>query len=96
MLMNAQTYRTKPQTYAPGFHMPEQYGFKSELGLSRKIVEQISEMKGEPEWMRKQRFQSLALFEKRPIPTWGRTSQESGEDLCKQEKKVYVRMGGLL
>jgi Fe-S cluster assembly protein SufB len=51
--------------------MPENYAFKSEKGLSRKVVEQISEMKGEPEWMRKFRLRSLDLFEKRPVPTWG-------------------------
>jgi Fe-S cluster assembly protein SufB len=51
--------------------MDEHYVFKSERGLSTKIVEQISEMKGEPDWMRKFRLKSLALFEQRPMPTWG-------------------------
>ncbi|HEX4714871.1 MAG TPA: Fe-S cluster assembly protein SufB [Ktedonobacteraceae bacterium] len=59
------------QDYAAGFHVAENYAFKSEKGLNRKIVEQISEMKGEPEWMRKFRLKSLDLFEKRPMPTWG-------------------------
>src|SRR5437879_3355147 len=59
------------QEYSPGFFVPENYAFKSEKGLDRKIVEQISEMKGEPEWMRKFRLKSLGLFEKRPMPTWG-------------------------
>src|SRR3954451_3255339 len=69
--MNTQIYSAEQQEYAPGFHMAENYAFKSERGLSRKIVEQISEMKGEPEWMRTFRLKSLALFEKRPMPTWG-------------------------
>src|SRR5213082_714018 len=69
--MSTQAYRTEQQAYAPGFHMTENYVFKSERGLSRKIVEQISEMKGEPDWMRKFRLESLALSEKRPMPTWG-------------------------
>ena len=51
--------------------MAENYVFKSERGLSRTVVEQISEMKGEPDWMRKFRLKSLDLFEKRPMPTWG-------------------------
>src|SRR5579884_1598658 len=59
------------QTYSPGFAMPENYAFKAEKGLNRRIVEQISEMKGEPDWMRKFRLKSLKLFEKRPMPTWG-------------------------
>jgi Fe-S cluster assembly protein SufB len=68
--MSTQAFETEQQEY-PGFHMAENYAFKSERGLSAKIVEQISEMKGEPEWMRKFRLKSLALFEKRPMPTWG-------------------------
>ncbi len=59
------------QEYSAGFHVAENYAFKSEKGLSRKTVEQISEMKGEPEWMLKFRLKSLGLFEKRPMPTWG-------------------------
>jgi len=69
--MSTQVYSTEQQAYAPGFHMAENYTFKSERGLSKKIVEQISEMKGEPDWMRTFRLKSLALFEKRPMPTWG-------------------------
>ncbi|MFL5702867.1 MAG: Fe-S cluster assembly protein SufB, partial [Ktedonobacteraceae bacterium] len=69
--MSTQVYSTEQQAYSPGFHMAENYAFKSERGLSTKIVEQISEMKGEPAWMRQFRLKSLALFEKRPMPTWG-------------------------
>jgi len=57
--------------YSPGFHVTENYAFKSERGLSKKIIEQISEMKGEPGWMRDFRLKSFSLFEKRPMPTWG-------------------------
>src|SRR5437016_7680780 len=67
----SQVFDVEQQTYSPGFHMAENYAFKSERGLSRKVVEQISEMKGEPDWMRKFRLRSLDLFEKRPLPTWG-------------------------
>jgi len=35
------------QAYSPGFHVAENYTFKSEKGLTKKVVEQISEMKGE-------------------------------------------------
>ncbi|HLI09236.1 MAG TPA: Fe-S cluster assembly protein SufB [Ktedonobacteraceae bacterium] len=67
----SQTFDLEQQEYSPGFHVPENYVFKSEKGLNRRIVEQISEMKGEPDWMRKFRLKSLELFEKRPMPTWG-------------------------
>jgi len=67
----SQVFDVEQQDYSPGFHVAENYAFKSERGLSRKVVEQISEMKGEPDWMRKFRLKSLELFEKRPMPTWG-------------------------
>jgi len=67
----SQVFDREQQEYSPGFHVAENYAFKSPKGLSRTIVEQISEMKGEPDWMRKFRLRSLDLFEKRPMPTWG-------------------------
>ena len=35
------------------------------------IVAQISEMKGEPDWMRDFRLKSLEIFESKPMPHWG-------------------------
>jgi Fe-S cluster assembly protein SufB len=67
----SQAFELEQGTYSAGFHVPENYTFKSEKGLTKKIVEQISEMKGEPSWMHKFRLKSLELFEKRPMPTWG-------------------------
>ncbi|MCL4561722.1 MAG: Fe-S cluster assembly protein SufB [Chloroflexi bacterium] len=57
--------------YQYGFHDPENYVFKAQKGLSREIVEQISAMKGEPEWMLQFRLKALDHFQKRPMPTWG-------------------------
>ena len=37
--------------YQYGFSDPETFVFKSRKGLDRKIVEQISSMKDEPQWM---------------------------------------------
>ncbi len=45
--------------------------FKARKGLDREIVEQISEIKQEPAWMRDFRLKSLEVFESRPMPTWG-------------------------
>ncbi len=45
--------------------------FKAEKGISREIVAQISEMKGEPEWMRDFRLESYDIFEAKPMPKWG-------------------------
>ncbi|MBN1283951.1 MAG: Fe-S cluster assembly protein SufB [Anaerolineae bacterium] len=54
-----------------GFRDPENYVFKSRKGLSRAIVEEISLMKGEPEWMLEKRLQGYEHFIARPMPNWG-------------------------
>jgi Fe-S cluster assembly protein SufB len=65
----------KPQIdigeYQYGFRDEEDYVYKSERGLNRQIVEDISAMKGEPGWMRDFRLKALDHFEKRPMPNWG-------------------------
>src|SRR6266542_6206190 len=67
----SQAFELEQGAYSAGFHVAENYAYKSERGLSEKVVAQISEMKGEPSWMRDFRLKSLKLFEKRPMPTWG-------------------------
>ena len=67
----SQAFELEQGTYTAGFHVAENYAYKSEKGLNEKVVAQISEMKGEPAWMRDFRLKSLKLFEKRPMPTWG-------------------------
>jgi Fe-S cluster assembly protein SufB len=54
-----------------GFHDDIAPVFKSRRGLSKEIVAEISEMKGEPKWMRDFRLKALDHFEKRPLPRWG-------------------------
>jgi Fe-S cluster assembly protein SufB len=54
-----------------GFHDTEQSVFKSRKGLDAEIVAQISELKGEPRWMRDYRLAALEIFRQKPMPTWG-------------------------
>ena len=55
-----------------GFHDSETgYAFKAPKGLTRELVEQISEFKNEPAWMREFRLKALDHFLARPQPTWG-------------------------
>jgi Fe-S cluster assembly protein SufB len=55
-----------------GFNDPETgYAYKAPKGLSREIVETISDFKQEPQWMRDFRLKALEHFEGRPTPTWG-------------------------
>lgn len=58
-------------TYKYGFHDPENSVFKAKKGLSREVVQQISTMKKEPEWMTKFRMRSLDIFLKKSMPNWG-------------------------
>jgi len=57
--------------YQYGFHDAEDYQFKSGRGLTREMVEQISEMKNEPDWMRAFRLRAYEIFMRKPMPTWG-------------------------
>jgi Fe-S cluster assembly protein SufB len=45
--------------------------FTPKRGLSPAVVEEISKLKGEPEWMLKIRLKALKYFEMRPMPWWG-------------------------
>src|SRR3954466_768852 len=55
-----------------GFRDAEDYLFKAPKGLTRELVEQISEFKSEPEWMREFRLQALHPLLARPRARWGR------------------------
>ncbi|MBI5669738.1 MAG: Fe-S cluster assembly protein SufB [Chloroflexi bacterium] len=58
------------ETY--GFHDSDvQYAYKSQKGLNADIVRQISEMKGEPQWMTDIRLKAYDIFVSKPMPTWG-------------------------
>ena len=57
--------------YKYGFRDDENYVFKSRKGLDHEIVDEISWMKGEPDWMRAIRHRSLDIFSAKPTPTRG-------------------------
>jgi Fe-S cluster assembly protein SufB len=42
--------------------------FEPKRGLSPAVVEEISSLKSEPDWMRKRRLKALEHFEARPMP----------------------------
>jgi Fe-S cluster assembly protein SufB len=63
------------EDYRHGFHDSEDaYVFKSAKGLTTEIVERISSMKDEPQWMLDFRLKSLEIFRSKPMPTWGDTA----------------------
>ena len=45
--------------------------FKAQKGLSVEVVNQISDIKDEPDWMREFRLKSLDIFYSKPMPDWG-------------------------
>ena len=45
--------------------------FKAQKGLNKDVVNQISDIKNEPDWMRKFRLEALDIFESKPMPKWG-------------------------
>src|SRR3972149_330335 len=53
------------------FRTESKYVFKARKGIDAEIVGQISEMKGEPAWMRDFRLRSLEIFNSKPTPKWG-------------------------
>lgn len=60
-----------------------------ERGISETLVRRISAEKGEPQWMLQHRLQSLRIFQKFMLPTWG--PDLSGLDL--QEILFYAKPG---
>ncbi len=48
-----------------------EYEYKLDKGLSRSVVEQISKIKSEPEWMTRFRIRAYEHFLKRAMPNWG-------------------------
>lgn len=57
--------------YQYGFSMPEDYVFKARKGLDHEVIDQISDLKHEPDWMREFRHRSLDIFLAKPLPAWG-------------------------
>ena len=57
--------------YKLGWSDEENYVFKPRRGLNEELVNEMSWMKSEQDWMRDFRLRSLKHFEKRPMPNWG-------------------------
>ena len=65
-LINTDSYEQKF-----GFHDTEEAFFKSNRGLTAEVVNMISDMKNEPQWMRDYRLRALELFNEKEDPAWG-------------------------
>ena len=49
----------------------EQGQLIAKRGISREVIDELSKVKGEPDWMRQLRLKSFEIFQRKPIPTWG-------------------------
>jgi len=56
-----------------GFRDPVDYFHKGAKGINHEVVEMISKMKNEPQWMNDLRHESLDMFLSKPTPKWGNT-----------------------
>src|SRR5208337_4170133 len=80
--------------YKYGFRdSDDHYAFKSGKGLTRAVVNQISEMKNEPAWMREFRLKALEAFHQKPTPTWGGELSELNFDDIHYYMKAADRQG---
>ncbi|ENH96824.1 ABC transporter [Gracilibacillus halophilus YIM-C55.5] len=65
------------EEYKYGFHDRDVSIFRTEKGLTKNVVEEISRMKEEPQWMLDFRLKALEQFYKKPMPQWGEIYQNS-------------------
>ncbi|HLR09475.1 MAG TPA: Fe-S cluster assembly protein SufB [Bacillota bacterium] len=59
------------EEYKYGFRSKDVSVFRTERGLTRQVVEEISRQKNEPEWMLERRLKALDIFYSKPMPQWG-------------------------
>jgi Fe-S cluster assembly protein SufB len=71
----------KDENYEHGFAYPtDHYSHILKPGLRKGVVEEISHIKQEPEWMQKLRMLAFEHFQQRPMPTWGADLSEINFD----------------
>lgn len=76
------------EKYEHGFsYSTEGYSHISKKGLSSRVVEEISHIKEEPEWMLQTRLKALEQFSAKTLPTWGADLSEINFD----EIHYYLR-----
>lgn len=59
------------EDYKYGFHDKDTSLFNTGKGLTRAVVEEISALKNEPDWMREYRLKAFDTFQSMPMQTWG-------------------------
>lgn len=75
------------------FRNEEHYLYKAPTGLTEKVVRDLSGMKGEPEWMLKNRLKALEIFYRKPTPLHGNWANTELADLDYDKIHYFVRAG---
>ncbi len=70
----ADSIRNLRNDYKYGFSDPEKYVFKQKKGLNRQVVENISDIKKEPAWMKNFRLKAFESYLQKPDVWWGNQS----------------------
>src|SRR2546421_36302 len=71
ILAENEAVRQLKEGYKYGWSDATNYVEKPQRGLSHEVIDQISDRKGEPDWMRAYRHKALNYFLARPMPKWG-------------------------
>src|SRR6266550_2108533 len=71
ILAENEAVRQLKEGYKYGWSDATNYIEKPQRGLSHDVIDQISDRKGEPGWMRAYRHKALNYFLARPMPKWG-------------------------
>ena len=67
---NREIFRSQDE-YAAGFADEDTSIFNTGKGISREVVETISKIKGEPDWVLEYRLKAFEAFEKMEMQKWG-------------------------
>jgi Fe-S cluster assembly protein SufB len=58
----------------------DKYSYKTQKGLTKEVILDISKEKNEPQWMRDFRLRSLEIYNELDMPTWGPSLHELDMD----------------
>ena len=68
----------------------DEYDFKIKKGLTKEIIEEISDQKNDPDWMREFRLKALEVYNKLELPTWGPSLLELNMDEAKNRTFKFL------
>ena len=75
------------EDYKYGFHDEDTSIYQTQKGLNRAVVEEISAIKNEPEWMKEYRLKAYESFMNKPMQDWG----PNLDDLHFDEYTYYIK-----